>query len=520
MKQILGLSVILFVFYSSQAQTYCAPTFSSGCSSWKTQAMTIDAYTWTAPTSCTTWDFTNTILNATQNVPINFSVTNGNWCGVSVWIDTNSDGDFDDAGENFYSLYANTTSVYTYNFSITVPASVPNGLYRMRVISSWGSNGTSSSNGTGGCGAYQYGNYQDFTLQLGALPPCAAPGSITTSAITTTSATVSWGAVSGAVGYQYDISTTFNNPVSGTPTTNTSVNANPLSPGTTYYTHIRTDCGGNNFSPWIVDSFTTVAPCAAPVSVQANNVTATSATFSWSGSSATVGYEYDLSMSATPPSNGTPTSGPPYSVGSLTPNTNYYFHVRSDCSNNNWSPWTTINLMTADTCYPPTGLTISGITSTTATANWNAVSGALSYEYDYSTSSTPPAAGITTTALSYNMTSLLPGTMYYFHLRALCSGFSIWNSQPFTTSPDGLNDLGLSGIKIVPNPTRGHVFLEKGDSRTVLLSIYNSTGQIVYSDEISLLQTEIDLNFLQNGLYFLYLEDKGVRYFDKLMMIR
>jgi hypothetical protein len=96
------------------------------------------------------------------------TVVNGVWCGVSVWIDLNQDLAFDNT-ENMHHQYVGGAPDYTYNFDVIIPPGTPNGTYRMRLISPWGSDGFSNTNqnGFGPCGAFQYGNYQDFTVTVG-----------------------------------------------------------------------------------------------------------------------------------------------------------------------------------------------------------------------------------------------------------------------------------------------------------------------------------------------------------------
>jgi hypothetical protein len=67
------------------------------------------------------------------------------------------------------------------------------------------------------------------------------------------------------------------------------------------------------------------------------------------------------------------------------------------------------------------------------------VAGAVSYEYAVNTSATPPATGTFTTATSVTVNSLLPGTKYYFHVRARCgaTNYSPWATSNFTTNVAG-----------------------------------------------------------------------------------
>jgi hypothetical protein len=84
-------------------------------------------------------------------------------------------------------------------------------------------------------------------------PSCAAPGGFAVSALTTTSATISWNAavpVPGT-GYEYYYSDVNTAPAgAGTPTTALTENLSALNPNTTYYVWLRSDCGGGTFSAW------------------------------------------------------------------------------------------------------------------------------------------------------------------------------------------------------------------------------------------------------------------------------
>lgn len=157
---------LLFGLIGAHAQ-YCSPSFANGCSGWYMMSMNMgSSFNWNY-TECTSWDQTATtiIVNPVDSIPM--SVTNGAWCGCSVWVDFNNSGSFEDA-ENLYHIYVGGTPSYTYNFNIGIPPGTPEGLYRMRVVGAWGSDGftSGSQNGFGACGSFQYGNFNDFTLMV------------------------------------------------------------------------------------------------------------------------------------------------------------------------------------------------------------------------------------------------------------------------------------------------------------------------------------------------------------------
>lgn len=166
-KILILASVFVFTNVFIAAAQYCSPSFSSGCFSWSNQSISVDAINWSIGT-CTDYDFTTdtAYLDAGSSYPM--SVTNGDWCGCGVWIDFDNNFAFDST-ENLFHIYtANQTNNYTFNISI--PANVPTGIYRMRVVAGWGTDCyTSSANGYGPCGSYQYGNFDDFTVSINSL---------------------------------------------------------------------------------------------------------------------------------------------------------------------------------------------------------------------------------------------------------------------------------------------------------------------------------------------------------------
>lgn len=95
-----------------------------------------------------------------------------------------------------------------------------------------------------------------------------------------------------------------------------------------------------------------------------------------------------------------------------------------------------ISTTATTTCSAPASVAASGITTSGANFSWGSVSGASSYQYSVSTSATPPASGTATTGTTAAATGLTSNTLYYFHVRSVCSGgeFSGWTSISFTTA--------------------------------------------------------------------------------------
>lgn len=191
MKQL--STVLLFCCFAFMATAqYCEPTFSNGCFNWTNEVIVIGDIDWSRDAKdCALSDYTDLSTAITPGVPTPMLVTNGHWCGCAVWVDLNNDQAFD-ASENLYHTYVGGDPTYDYSFNLTIPDGTPTGSYRMRVIAGWGSDGvTVGANGYGPCGAYQYGNFDDFTLEVEASGIAESAGDMLTLGPNPTSGLVS-----------------------------------------------------------------------------------------------------------------------------------------------------------------------------------------------------------------------------------------------------------------------------------------------------------------------------------------
>lgn len=267
--------------------------------------------------------------------------------------------------------------------------------------------------------------------------PCPAPTGLAATGITTTTANTSWTAVTGALGYEYAVTTSSTPPASGTAQAGTTYNATGLNHTTAYYLHVRTQCNASTFSTWTTFPFTTQSPlCNAPTGLAASGLSTTGVTLNWNAVTSSIGYEYAINTSSTPPPSGVGITPNTYTGTGLTPGTTYYAHVRNKCSASLFSSWTTI---TFNTPYPPCNppnVAVSNITVGGLTISWAPVSGAVGYEYAINTTATPPSGGATTAATTETIAGLIDNTPYFVHVRTNCGagGFSSWVTVPFNTA--------------------------------------------------------------------------------------
>ena len=168
MKNRIRCSALLLLTCTGLRAQYCTPSFANGCFSWRTLEVQAGSINW-APGAddCSLSDYTavSTTVDAGSMLPMR--VLNGTWCGCAVWVDWDQSSSFEES-ENMYFIYVGGSPSYEYQFGITIPLSTPTGAYRMRIISPWGSDGfqTTNGNGFGPCGAFQYGDFKDFTLNV------------------------------------------------------------------------------------------------------------------------------------------------------------------------------------------------------------------------------------------------------------------------------------------------------------------------------------------------------------------
>jgi hypothetical protein len=104
---------------------------------------------------------------------------------------------------------------------------------------------------------------------------------------------------------------------------------------------------------------------------------------------------------------------------------------------NDFKPQISFTFAPPPSCFAPSTLINSAVTSGTASHAWTAPSPTPSngYEWAVTTSATAPTTGTATTSLNANSTGLLANTTYYLHVRSNCgASFSTWTtSATFTT---------------------------------------------------------------------------------------
>lgn len=190
----------------------------------------------------------------------------------NVYIDYNKDLDFADANELVYS--GSGTSTLTGSF--TVPSTTTAGSTRMRVVMKDGA--ISSS-----CGSYTYGEVEDYTVNfVSGTTTCNAPSGLTTGTLTSTGATVSWTAVSGAVNYTLQVKTNAATTWTSYTVTTNSKTLTGLVASTLYNWRVKTNCSAGSSANTTGTNFTTSSATACTDAYESNETLATAKTISLS----------------------------------------------------------------------------------------------------------------------------------------------------------------------------------------------------------------------------------------------
>ncbi len=358
------------------------------------------------------------------------------------------------------------------------------------------------------CGLASYSAWD--TISFTTLP-CLSPQNLSAGSIGVDGATINWGAAGSATDYEIAIDQTAALAPSGTSTslTGTSHNTTGLAAGTTYYAHIRTNCGGGNYSDWDTVSFTTL-PCLAPLQIEANTIRSTQATIQWAVATHAQGYEVVVDQTAALAPSGTPlqVSGTSHNALSLNPGNTYYAHVRTHCGGTNYSDWDTVSFTTLPLCLQAPNLMANNVSATTAEINWDDVVLAIEYEIAIDKSATlqPAGSASSQTTTQFSATQLDAGETYFVHLRSNCGNdnYSEWDTLSFTTADPSLvsTEFANGHTRIYPNPVKDVLHIQTGVPVSAI--ILNVQGQQVFTGSNI---RAVNVTDLPAGLYMLQLNN-------------
>jgi Metallo-peptidase family M12B Reprolysin-like/Secretion system C-terminal sorting domain/Bacterial pre-peptidase C-terminal domain/Fibronectin type III domain len=240
----------------------------------------------------------------------------------------------------------------------------------------------------------------NFTITAGSA--CGTPDFLSSTAITTSSATVLWATVAGAnsydVDYKLNSSATWINAATGA--TSTSLNLSGLASGSLYDWRVRANCTSGS-SSYAQSQFTTIplVSCNAPTGLTSSGITTSAATVSWTAASGAVSYavDYKTNASATWISAATATTATSVSLSGLAASTLYDWRVRTNCTGGNsayvQAQFTTAAAPGCGTAFEPNETQATAATISAGVANSAAIT--TSTDNDYFKITTAATATIT-----------------------------------------------------------------------------------------------------------------------------
>jgi hypothetical protein len=243
-------SAAYLVSLSAPTSCYCTPTYSSGCGSTGGDAITnVVLNNLTNASGCAAtpyYTFFNSVTipdlqqTSTDTVFLTFGSDASQYSGI--WIDYNQDGDFGDAGEfvAFTTVSAGASGTSALVFSVPLNATL--GQTRMRIR---GGNDSQLANTPCGASSSNWGETEDYIVNITAAPPCAPASSLSIDSVSDALAVISWNSLSG------NTSTVEYGPAGFTPGTGTLItNATSpvvisgLTPQTDYAVYVVDTCAG------------------------------------------------------------------------------------------------------------------------------------------------------------------------------------------------------------------------------------------------------------------------------------
>ena len=307
-------------------------------------------------------------------------------------------------------------AVVTKAWSVPIVVSSPNTLqFRVYGFSAGGTSGT-----------FQLMNLV-INGTVASVSGCTTPSGLSSSGITSSSATVNWLVVTGAVSYNIQYRPVGSSTWSTATSTSTSVNLTGLVCSTTYEYQVQTVCTGGGTSSFTPSSTFTTSGCVCPVptGIDTSGVTASSVNIIWTAATGAIGYNFQYRLTGTTTwTTLSPTTNADLLTG-LPCGTSYDCRVQTICSSSTTSAYSSIYTFSTLSCAcpSPTGITATAVTTTAATLNWAVAVGAIKYiiNYKQSGATTWTADSVTVPTTTYAITGLTCGSTYLYRIKSECS---------------------------------------------------------------------------------------------------
>ncbi len=407
-----------------------------------------------------------------------------------IWIDYNKDGDFADAGELVFD--AGGLSKTAVNGNITISSSA-SGSTRMRVSMKY--NGAQSV-----CESFGYGEVEDYTVSFGSAPAptCNTPASLSASNITTTSATLTWGAVSGATSYNVRFRPTGTSTWTTGSVTGTSANATGLAAGTIYEYQVNTVCSGSSSAYSASKTFTTTIGSVSYCASKGSN-----SSYEWidlvqfgginKSSGNDGGYKDNTSL-----------------TGSVARGSSSTIYISAGFSGTAyteyWKIWIDYN---QDGDFDDSGeLVVSGSSSS---------SGTLSAGVNIPTTALLGATRMRV-SMKYNAAQTACETFTYGEVEDYTVNITnslMASSSSSVKASETLGNVAKPDVVVYPNPANGYIMVGS-PAKASTVKVMNVTGVELIRAEVSSNQ-RVDISKLPAGLYLISIHDGQKETFQRIV---
>ena len=261
-----------------------------------------------------------------------------------------------------------------------------------------------------------------------------------------------------------------------------------------------------------------IPPCNAPININVANISYNDADLSWTVNEESAWNVQYKTTTDTIWSNSISVTDSNYHLSGLSAETEYQVRVQTNCGDDVTSDWTTISFTTAvapvDTCYAPTNLQVTDITSATAIMRWTTGGDETSWKVGYKLHSTDSWTEITVSDTSYNLEGLTPESEYDVRVKAVCSADnqSDFATYSFITEAVGIDNITLANsISLMPNPANNYIELRINNNVVVKEAVvYNAFGQMIKTVTLTDNHARIDLSNMAAGMYFVRVNDNNV----------
>lgn len=396
---------------------------------------------------------------------------------------------------------------------------------------------------------------------------CGVPSGFSVTGISTSGATLNWGAVAGASSYnvQYRLvgAATWTTTTSST----TSKALTGLAAGSSYQYQVQAVCASGAGAYSSIGTFNTTAvgvTCGVPASLSASAITTTTATLNWGSVAGALSYNVQYKLTAAATWTTTTSTTTSKAITGLTAGSAYQFQVQAVCSgvsgaySSQASFTTTAVVATCTNTYESNNTmntaasiavntTISSmigsstdkdyyrITTTNAAPKLKVTLSNLPLDYDVklyrsngSLLATSALGGTSTETIKYNSSNV--GATYYIYVYGYNGAFSTANCYSLNTSTSASNwkvgeewnQEDKAEINLYPNPagTKLTVQYFAEMSQAIVFNVYNTMGQKVISKVESTINdgennASFNLDHLSNGIYIMEMIDNDERKIQK-----